>query len=91
MLTVTFDRLLRTGTSGPGNWWATQFAFPSTRHDQIGPAVVLNDTVTAQLKVAGPGLPPPGFCRYDAIPPDVFSRPGVPAAPFPQYPIVEIP
>jgi len=83
MLTVQFDRLLNPGPVTMSTWSAR---FNNNLYWSTGAGSVLGAVASVAMAV---GLPDagPDVCHYTAIPPDVISTYGVPAAPFSNFPI----
>lgn len=83
VLTLTYDRLLRTGTVGVGNLLCRN---TNNRYHQSAPAAVSGTTVTAPMVLVFPqvGL---NTADYLATPPDIYSVRGGAALPFLDFPL----
>jgi hypothetical protein len=87
---VTFDRILQPGATAQANWFVVANIGTGVKTQGVtGPGVILGATVTLPTLEGGIAFPPPGV-TYKAVPADVVSRFGLPAAPFDDFPIAVI-
>ncbi len=88
---LTFDQPLQPGPSAKANWDVrADLGVGPKQHTIPAPATIIGSTVSIPTAVAGITFPPLG-CDYAAVPPDVVSLKGIPAAPFNAFPLTTIP
>ena len=90
VLTVTFDKLLRSLPTAPGNWTGCLALAPASNVAGAAPGAAFERTVTVPMNVGGPCFTP-NWITYAAVPADLISRAGVPAAAFAAFPCTVIP
>ncbi|MBA7709079.1 hypothetical protein ES703_117987 [subsurface metagenome] len=90
VLTVTFDKLLKSLPTAAANWTGCLALAPASNVAGKAPGAAFEHTVTVPMAVGGPCFTP-NWITYAAVPADVVSRAGVPAAAFPNFPCNVVP
>lgn len=90
MLTVTFDKLLKSLPTAAANWGGCLALAPRTAVQGLAPGAAFERTVTVPMLRAAICFGA-DRCEYLAVPPDVISRAGVPAAAFAAFPCTVVP
>lgn len=84
VLTVTFNKLLRVQPTAPGNWSGCLALAPASNVAGSAPGTTDRYDVIVPMAVGGPCFTP-NWVSFAAVPADVVSRAGVPAAAFSNF------
>ena len=88
---MTFDHLLQPGATAAANWTGVaKFNAAGTSVSGFAPGTVLGTVVAVPMQRVGPGALPQAV-DYLAVPPDIVSNRGIPAAPFAGFPLTMLP